>query len=184
MLGLANWGTFYLLAVIFTLAHSLLRVDIGRRPFRLRVIVEPLIGRNHTFGAEIIAASWLASWAAREITGDQSPLSIYAGIDAATIIAFSVPMLRKKAVWAAVCVILHAVMLFLHLAHFVTDESNFWLYVRVLNGLFLASLIAINVATAAGRHAWGERLDSVCMATFPGWSWSGIRIPRRAGYPG
>lgn len=166
MFGLGFWGTFYLACVAGTLFYS-------------HFPIRPLYGRQHVFGAEIIAASWAASWWARAAFADETPLEAYALIDVLTILAFSFPMLRKRAAWAAVCVILHAGMLCLHLAYYVTGEHNRLLYIWMLNSLFFASLVSINTAIAAGRHVWGERLDQLVMARFRGVTWSGLSLPSR-----
>lgn len=159
------WGWFYFLSVMATLFHSLVPI-IPRR------------ARHQTLGAEIIAVSWFASLLARHLTGDDTPTELYAGIDLTTGGIMLVIAQKKRAIWAAVCVLLHCAMGVLHLAYFIGGEVNPVGYIWILNSLFLTSLIAINLAIFAGRHEWGERIDELFVARFRGWSWTGLRTPR------
>lgn len=165
------WGWFYLLAVIGTVMHSLLPII-------------PLRMRHHSFGAEIIAASYIASFFAREITGDATPLEVYASIDVLTALAFLFVALNNQAVWAAICVVLHALMGFLHLAHFITQQANEVAYLWILNTLFLLAIVTVNTAIIVGRRAWGAKVDQFFVPLLGGWNFSGVgkyRLPDNKG---
>lgn len=156
------WQHIYMIAVALTVLNA-------------HLPVRPLFARNHVFGAEIIALSWLASWAAREWQGDWSPIAANAAIDLVCVSLFTWIAVRKQAIWAATCSLLHIAMLFLHFALGATGEVNELLYIWFLNSLFAASLIVINTAIFASKHEWGARLDAYCMDRLRGWSWSGVR---------
>lgn len=163
------WGTFYASAVFLTLIHSMVPI----MPKRLR---------HHTVGAEIITLTWIGSLLSREITGDLTPLEAFAAIDVAAAGAFLWVAVAKKAIWAAVCVVIHAAMSALHLAQKIAQVSDYS-YLVILNGLFLASLIVINVAIVVARHSWGRHVDQFFMAVSGGWNWSGAREHRNPRYP-
>lgn len=165
------WGWFYLIAVILTLFHSV-------------VPATPLRGRQHALGAEIIAMSWLCSYFARAATNDATPLVAYAFIDAMTAWGFLFIAIRRKAIWASLCVILHAMMGALHLAFFAVGQGKDGDYIFALNGLFLSALLIINVAIFAGRHEWGSKLDSWLVHRAGGWTFSGLRVSRGAHHRG
>ena len=134
----------------------------------------PHVGRQHALGAEVIFGVWVASWAARNILSDVTPLAAYASIDLFAAIVFATLTARRKAIWSALLVILHGAMLLLHLAYFVSGRVNEGLYAWFINTLFFLSVLTVFTATAAGRHAWGERLDSFLMARLRGWTWTGF----------
>lgn len=159
------WGWFYLSAVGLTLFHAVFPAI----PFR---------GRQHALGAEIIAVSWLCAHAARQVMNDPTPLAAYAFIDVITAWVFLTVALRRRAIWAAMCVIIHAGMGTLHLVYFAMGEGHDYGYIVVLNGLFCCALLTINTAIFAGRHEWGSRLDQWLHHRASGWTFSGLRVSR------
>lgn len=156
-----NWAAVHFWSAIMVLAYTL-------------IDARPKVGRQHTLGAEILLGTWVASWAARNVLSDTSPLEAYVSIDMMAIIVFSVLMTRRRALWAALCVIFHVAMLVLHFAFYLTGQINQGLYLWTLGVLFSASVLTVILATAAGRHEWGVRLDNFIMARFGRWSWSGL----------
>lgn len=156
------WAWFYLTCVVVTLAHA-----------HFPILPKRLI--HHACGSEFIAASWGASFLARYFLGDPTPLAAYAIIDTATALAFLVLALRNEAVWAAICVIIHALMCALHLSFYLTGETSDTGYIWLLNSLFFAALLVINFAILAGRHSWGERIDDRFGSHLRGWTFSGVR---------
>lgn len=160
------WGVFYIAAVAGTMVHALIPLSKTK-------------GRQHVLGAEIIALSWSASFVARDVMGDPTPLVAYSMIDVVTTAAFLTVALQKKAVWAAICVILHAAMVFLHLAHFINRGSDLN-YVWLLNSLFLIALLTINGAILVGRYEPLARMDRFVVHRLRGWTFSGFRFPRMA----
>lgn len=156
-----NWAAFHLWSAILCLAYTL-------------IDARPKVGRQHTTGAEILLLTWIASWAARHAYETIAPVTANASIDFAAVIAFGVLMFRRRAAWAALCVIFHTGMLFLHLAYFLTGQINQGVYLWTLGVLFSTSVLTVFIATAAGRHEWGERLDHAFMANFRGWNWTGL----------
>jgi len=162
-----NWAASHFWLTAIVLAYTL-------------IDARPKVGRQHTLGAEVLLAEWLAGWAARNSFNDISPVEAYASIDIGVIIIFGVLMMRRRAAWAALCVLFFAAMLVLHLAYFLTGQTNQAFYLWTLGVLRAASVITVLIATAAGRHEWGARLDHAFMARFRGWTWSGLvrsRIP-------
>lgn len=159
------WGWFYFGAVTMTLLHGVAPAT----PFR---------GRHHVLGAEIVAVSWLASHASRVIFSDPTPLAAYAFIDAMTAWAFLFVALRRRAIWAAMLVIIHAGMGALHLAYFATGEGDDYSYIVTLNGLFICALLTLNTAIFAGRHEWGSRIDRWIHYRAGGWTFSGLSLSR------
>lgn len=125
-------------------------------------------------GAEVLLGTWVASWAARHTLNLDAPYVAYATIDMGAVVIFTSLMMRRRAVWAAFCVVLHTAMLFLHLAYFATGQINQGFYLWTLGVLFSSSVLTVFIATAAGRHEWGKRLDYGLMARFWGWTWSGL----------
>ena len=164
------WWTFHSLAVALTMVHAYL-------PLTSRV------GKQHVIGAETICLSWIACQIVRTVTGDRTPIEIYALIDVIVAGVFLHMALRNRAVWAAFIVILQGMMTALHLVRFVMvgDERVLdYGYLWVLNSLFFLTLVTTNIATAVGRHAWGRMVDEFFVARFRGWTWSGLRIPRNS----
>lgn len=156
-----NWAAFHFWTAFLLVSYTLWDA-------------RPKIGRQHTLGAEVLLGTWIASWAARHIFQTDPPYVAYATIDMGAVVIFSTLMMRRRALWAALCVVLHTVMLFLHLAYFVTGQINQGFYLWTLGVLFSASVLTVLIATAAGRHEWGTRLDHVFMAHLRGWTWSGL----------
>lgn len=162
-----NWAAFHFWSAVFVLAYTL-------------IDARPKVGVQHMRGAEIMLGTWGASWAARNMLSDISPLEAYASIDMMAVVIFAVMMNRHRALWAAICVLLHAAMLVLHFAYYLTGQINQGFYLWALGALFSMSVLTVLLATAAGRHEWGLRLDSFIMARFGSWSWSGLirsRLP-------
>lgn len=162
-----NWAAVHFWSAVVTLAYTL-------------IDARPRVGRQHTLGAELLLSTWVASWAARNLMADISPLEAYASIDMVAIIVFATLMKRRRALWAALCVLFHAAMLVLHFAFCLTGQINQGFYLWALGVLFSASVLTVLLATAAGRHEWGVKLDNLVMARFGRWSWSGIirsRLP-------
>ena len=165
------WGWFYTIAVGLTLLHGV-------------VPAFPKYGRHHSLGAEILAVSWLAAHASRSIFNDPTPLAAYAAIDAMTAWVFLAVALGRKAIWAAMLVIIHAGMGALHLVYFAIGQGDDYSYIVTLNGLFCCALLTINTAILAGRHEWGSTLDSWLHHRAGGWTFSGLRLSRFAGNSG
>lgn len=155
------WGTFYAVAVSATLLHSVSSIRRGKT--------------RHAAGGVIILLSWVASYFARDVLHDPTPLIAYAGIDTVTAFAFLLVAIRYEAAWAGICVIIHAVMCALHLSFFVTGEGNTLGYLWILNSLFLTALIVINTAILAGRFSWGAYVDDLFASRLGGWTFSGVR---------
>lgn len=140
--------------------------------------MRPLVGRQFLFGAEIHLAVIVLSWLARKVSGDISPVALYTLIDMAAASAFAIIMFRKKAIWAALCVILHSVMLALHFAFFIAGKISQAIYLWTLGVLTFAVFITIVIGTAAGRHEFGRAWDKALAHRFRGWSVSGTFEPR------
>lgn len=153
------WGWFYMIAVILTLAHALF----------------PNCSQPLRRGALVIGASWLASLAGREAFNTATPLEMYAAIDVLTGLALATIALQYKAIWAALCVIFHALMGFLHLAQFISGPETTYSYLVMLNGLFLSSLIVLNIAILAHRHERVGRYIEFPFSLVGGWRFVGSR---------
>lgn len=166
-----DWAVFHFWSAALLLAYTL-------------IDARPCVGRQHALGAEVLLGTWLCSWAARHLFETKAPFEAYASIDIGATIVFAVLMLRRRAAWAALCVILHTAMMFLHLAYFVTGQINQGFYLWTLGSLFSASVLTVFIATAAGRHEWGERLDHFFMANLRGWTWSGLIRSRLSHFEG
>lgn len=159
------WGWFFLIATIGTLLNS-------------HFPIRPLFGRHHVLGAEVIFASLMATWAVRLLSNDPSPIWQYALLDVATGGIYLWIMLHKKAAWAALCVIIYALMGVTHISYVLSGQVNEYRYLQWLDGLFAMALITINTAIFAGRHVWGERMDRTIDGVLSGWTFSGLRVPR------
>ena len=162
-----NWAAFHFWAAFATVAYTL-------------IDARPKVGRQHTLGAEILMLTWIASWAARNLVETTAPYLAYAVIDIVAVIVFASIMRRHRAIWAALCVVFHALMLVSHLAFYLTGRIEQGTYLWSLGSLFSASVLTVLIATAAGRHEWGVRLDDYFSSLVRGWSWSGLirsRLP-------
>lgn len=170
-----HWAIFHLMTAMAAGVYALVD-DWSPRAGR-RVI--PLRGRQHVAGAMILFFTDLFSIAARAASADAPPVLYYWTIDVAAVIAFAVIMAKRRAAWAAFCVIFFSVML---LSHFVFSEIGGVSrhdYLWTLGTLRFMSLLAIITATAGGRHNWGEKVDAVIDARYRGWSWTGFVYTRR-----
>lgn len=156
-----NWAALHFWFALATVVYALWNV-------------RPKKGSQHVLGAELLLITWIFSWISRNLLNDISPVQAYSIIDAAAVLLFANIMFTNRAVWAALCVIFHALMLVMHLAYFVTGQVNQSVYLWSLGILFSASVLTVFIATAAGLHDWGERLDHAFMARFRGWTWSGV----------
>lgn len=165
-----DWSFFHI-GTAFALA--LYTVIDDWRTFK----VNPLIGRQHVLGAEVLFFSALLSWVSREVTQDEAPLAFYAGIDVVAVTIFAWIMARKQAAWAALCVLFHAAMLALHLYVFESGSKDASFFRWVLGALQFASVLTVLAATLIGRHDRFARLDDINlnMAGLRIRSWSGVR---------
>lgn len=181
--GAFGWGDFLGLCAIATCIYAAVRPEIiSQKPFKFRLILEPLFGRNQLLGAEIMVAQWMVMESCRRMTGDLSPVEINAVVDGVTSALFLLIALRKRAAWAAVCFLIHVSMLVLHLAYFSNGETSEIGYISILNVLFGASLVTIITAIWTGRHEVGSRVDDFFASLWTRWSWSGVRSSRIARY--
>ena len=151
------WGWFYMIAVILTVIHAIL----------------PGCNSGLRRGALVIGLSWLASAVSRDVLGSAAPLAFYALIDVFVGLAMASIAIQNKAIWAALCVVLHALMGILHVAQFLSGGDTVYAYLVILNGLFLLSLITLNLAILAARYEWASRLLDVHFLACFGWRFSG-----------
>ncbi|MCK5745659.1 MAG: hypothetical protein KAH44_05565 [Oricola sp.] len=135
--------------------------------------LRPLVGRQFLFGAEIHAGMLFASFLARFISGDPYPVLWYGLIDATAVSLYALIMFRKKAIWAAVCVLIQSVMLFMHPAYVAFGQINQKEYLWGLGIMTFLSALAIFIGTMAGRHEFGRGWDDFLSSHLHGWSWSG-----------
>lgn len=165
-----DWLWFHLVCAIAALSYAVF--------WDMR----PLVGRQFVFGAEIHLVVVGLSWLARKVTDDISPVTLYSLIDMAAVSFFALIMFRKKAIWAALCVIIHSVMLALHMAFFIAGEISQAAYLWTLGVLTFLVCIIIGTGTAASRHEFGRRWDDFLAPRLRGWSWSATFAPRLSDY--
>jgi len=144
--------------------------------------VRPLVGRQYLFGAEIHLGALCASWVSQRYVGDLYPVLWFSMIDVVAVTIFAVIMLRKKAIWAAACVLLHTVMLVIHPVFFIGRQMNQSNYLWALGILTFLVALTINIGTMAGRHEFGRKWDDFLVPRLRGWSWSGTFAPRLTAY--
>lgn len=167
-----GWSEFWGLATLATWLYSHL-------PMR------PLYARSHCLGGDVMLVQWFVCEVARRRYGDLSPIEFNAVIDAITAAVFLCIALRDRAAWAAACFLLHVAMIVLHFAFFMGGEANERGYIVMLNGLFGMSLLSVNTAIWAGRHAGlGERMDHFFSSRWPQWTFSGLGPARLARHRG
>lgn len=158
---LGFWGWFYVIAVGLTVGHSLFPLNPKSAP-------------QHVDGARIIAGSLIGTHVLRYIFNDPTPLQAYAMMDVILTGLFLDLAIRNRALWAAVCTLIHTAMGLLHLAYFLTGETNDTGYAWILNSLFLLALIVINAAIFAGRYAGSTQLDRGPVYRARGWTFAGV----------
>lgn len=163
------WGRFFLVVTAATWIHGVWDM-------------RPLFGRQHVLGAEIIGLSLIVTHVLERSLNDKSPVAAFAILDVATAGLFLWQALAKKAVWAALCVIVYFFMGLAHVAFIMTGQANELRYHQNLDALYGAALLIINCAILAGRHAWGESWDYRIDRIRRGWTFSGIRLPRCSGH--
>lgn len=176
-----DWTVFHIITPILVWIYVLLDRVSPRRAFPwVHIVVIQKHGRQHAWGAKILLATSIFSMIARDITGDPSPVHLYAAIDVAAIMAFSVIMTRKQAAWAALCVILHSIMLASHFYVFEAGATAQTFYRWMLGVLQFASVLTVFTATMVGRHDWGAKFDNIDinLAGLRLRSWSGLRDAR------
>ena len=144
--------------------------------------LRPLVGRQHMFGAEINLGVVALSHLARILAGSAYPVLWFSPIDAVAVSLYANIMFRKKAIWAAMCVILHTAMLILHPLYFVFGRVNASFYLWGLGVLSFLVALTIIIGTAAGRHEFGRRWDDFFANRLLGWSWSGTFATRLSAY--
>lgn len=164
-----DWFYFHVSCAVIALTYAL---------WDLR----PLVGRQHLFGAEILFLAVILSRGVRGYTGDIAPVALYGAIDIAALCGYAFLMLRNKAAWAAVCVILHTVMLALHFGYFVGGQVGQEAYLWTLGILNFFVFISIIIGTAAGRHEFGRGWDDFLAPRLRGYTWSGVLAPRLSAY--
>jgi len=144
--------------------------------------MRPLVGRQHLFGSEILLGAVILSRLAREYTGDIAPVALYGAIDIAAVSGYFFLMLRNKALWAAVCVLLQTGMLALHFGYFIAGEIGVSAYLWALGGLHFLVFLTIIIGTMAGRHEFGRAWDDFFASRIRGFSWSGVLSTRLSAY--
>lgn len=144
--------------------------------------MRPLVGRQHLLGSEILLGSVILSNLGRHFTGDIAPVAVYGAIDIVAICGYAFLMLRNKALWAAVCVIIHTVMMTLHFGFFLVGEVGALTYLWALGILNFLAFLTIIMGTAAGRHEFGRGWDDFLAPRLRGWSWSGVFSTRIKAY--
>lgn len=144
--------------------------------------MRPLVGRQYLWGAEVLLFAVVASRFARGYSGELAPVALYGVIDIIAVLAYSAPMFRKKALWAAACVVIHTGMLALHFAFFVGGQVAESAYLWALGVLNFLAFITIIIGTAAGRHEFGRAWDDFLASRLRGWSWSGSFTSRLSAY--
>jgi len=160
-----SWAAFYFLASLATVFFAYGGVKQAGR-------------KQHIIGAHALFWAWVASWAARNITGNISPVEWYAVIDIAMLIVFGGLMFWRRAIWACICVFLHAGMAVAHVRYYY-DAMPRGDYLELTNILFFLSLVTLISAITTGRFTWGEAVDRFLPRPF-GYTFSGLVVPRNA----
>lgn len=128
-------------------------------------------------GAEILLLEWLFTFSTTSIAGEKATLIAYSVIDVAAAFAFVLLTIRRRAIWAAFCVLFHFGMMFAHAAMYV-GFSEKWAYILFLNTMYAASLASVFMGVWTWRYERRRRLDRFVSRKLPAWTFSGVCFDR------